>query len=268
MRKIIIITVLLLILGGITVFSLLKTHAEKKATNGVSDFVFTEPEFEIIDPSGIFQSKPSWFFRNFRTPDLSNWKRPDGPTRVGIQVGHWKSNELPDELQRLRERGGGTSGGGKAEWQVNLAITEALQKILESKGIVVDIIPATVSPSYFADVFLSIHADGNKNSAVSGFKIAFPRRDITGKADELVSILEEEYQKVTGMKQDSNITRNMSGYYAFNWGRYEHTIHPMTVAAIIETGFLTSVEDQKILIRNPEKAAQGIANGILKFLNL
>lgn len=50
------------------------------------------------------------------------WKRPDGPLRVGLQAGHWKNNELPDELENLRNYGGGAKGGGMAEWEVNLAI--------------------------------------------------------------------------------------------------------------------------------------------------
>ena len=29
---------------------------------------------------------------------LSKWKRPEGPPRVGLQVGHWKSSEFPEEL--------------------------------------------------------------------------------------------------------------------------------------------------------------------------
>lgn len=31
-------------------------------------------------------------------PNFADWQRPDGPPRVGLQVGHWKTQELPDEL--------------------------------------------------------------------------------------------------------------------------------------------------------------------------
>jgi N-acetylmuramoyl-L-alanine amidase len=58
----------------------------------------------------------------------------------------------------------------------------------------------------------------------------------------------------------------MRGYYAFNWRRYDHSVHPMTAAAIIETGFLTNARDRNVIVKDPQKAAQGIAGGILKFL--
>ncbi|OGY46338.1 MAG: hypothetical protein A2744_01840 [Candidatus Buchananbacteria bacterium RIFCSPHIGHO2_01_FULL_44_11] len=60
----------------------------------------------------------------------------------------------------------------------------------------------------------------------------------------------------------------MRGYYAFNWRRYDHSIHPMTPAIILKTGFLTSLADQKILINNPELSGQGVAGAIFEFLGL
>ncbi len=236
----------------------------------------TEPKYEAIDPNEIpHETAPhpghlwqSRFFNNFRAPDLTNWKRPAGPIRVALQVGHWKTNELPDELERLRERGGGTSGGGKAEWEVNLTVANAAKNILEAKGIVVDILPATIPPAYWADAFVAIHADGNTSANVSGFKIASPFRDFTGKAQTLVETLSTEYKKATGFSNDANVTHSMRGYYAFNWWRYKYALNPMTTAAIIEMGFLTNQKERELLIRTPEKAAQGIANGIVKFLNL
>ena len=208
-----------------------------------------------------------------RTPPVSqelveSWQRPKGPLRVGLQVGHWKNSEAPDELHRLRERGGGTAGGGKAEWQVNLAIAQETAKLLEAKGIVVDLLPVTIPPDYLADLFISIHADGSTNSGVSGFKVASPWRDATGRGEELVDIFEKAYGNTTSLEIDPNVTRNMRGYYAFNWRRYEHSIHEMTPAIILETGFLTSRVDQKLLIRNPALAARGIAQGIFEFLGV
>ena len=82
----------------------------------------------------------------------------------------------------------------------------------------------------------------------------------------MVTALENAYEDATGYEKDSNITRNMRGYYAFSWWRYEHAIHPMTTAAIIETGFLTNKLDQKMLVNSPEIAAEGIAQGILNYL--
>ncbi|EKD65367.1 MAG: cell wall hydrolase/autolysin [uncultured bacterium] len=202
---------------------------------------------------------------NFDYPWLENWERPDGPPKVGLQVGHWKSEEVPDELRRLRNNTG-SSGGGKSEWEVNYEIVEETKKILEENGIVVDVLPATIPPKYWADVFVSIHADGSLDPSKSGFKAAAPRRDMSGKANSLVEKMEMTYQETTSLPKDPNVSRNMRGYYAFSYWRYEHAVHPMTASAILETGFLTSASDRKIIVDNPQISAKGIAEGIMTYL--
>jgi hypothetical protein len=203
-------------------------------------------------------------------PDIESflwrdWKRPEGPAKVALQVGHWKSGEVPDELHRLRGNTG-ASGGGKSEWEVNMSIVSATAEILKDKGIVVEILPATVPPEYWADVFVSVHADGNLDLGKSGFKAASPRRDMTGKSGSLLNFVEDEYSKATGLPEDPNVTRNMRGYYAFGWWRYEHAVHPMTTSIILETGFLTSPSDRKVIVDQAEIAAFGLAEGIIKYL--
>jgi hypothetical protein len=198
---------------------------------------------------------------------IKNWVRPEGPARVGLQAGHWKNNEFPDELDRLRGNTG-ASGGGKSEWEVNLAIAQKTADLLKLQGIEVDILPATVPPQYWADVFVSIHADGSTSGSTTGFKAASPRRDFTGNASRLVELIEDSYAEATGLDLDPNVTRNMRGYYAFAWWRYKHAIHPMTTAAILETGFLTSPNDRKIIVNKPQLSAQGLFNGIMKYLEL
>ena len=193
------------------------------------------------------------------------WERPNGPVKVGLQIGHYKINEVPEELEALKNNTG-TSGGGKWEWEINKSIAELASKMLIDKGMVVDLLPATIPPDYIADVFVSIHADGNLNRNINGFKVSPPRRDLSQKANTLSRTIEEEYKKSTSLVIDPNITRNMSGYYAFNWRRYAHSIHPMTPSVILETGFLTSPLDQKLLINKPELAAKGLVDGILKYL--
>lgn len=198
--------------------------------------------------------------------DLSKWVRPEGPLQIGLQVGHWKNGELPDELEKLRDTSGGTSNGSIDEWEVNLSVAEEAKKLLVKEGIVVDILPATIPPGYYADAVVAIHADGNTNSATSGFKVAAPRRDMSGKADTLVKIIEEVYQKQTNLVIDPNISRNMTGYYAFSWRRFEHAIHPMAPAVILETGFLTNPQEARMLINNPELPARAIAEALIIFL--
>lgn len=196
---------------------------------------------------------------------IYNWDRPLTSPTVGLQAGHWKNDELPEELSRLRGNTGAT-GGGKEEWEVNLDIAEKVKKLLEKDGIVVNILPATIPPNYWADVFIAIHADGNTNSNVSGYKIASPRRDFTNKSQKLVSMIDETYEKHTRLLRDPNITRNMSGYYAFAFWRYAHAVHPMSVSAIIETGFLTSPMDRKIIVDHSDLSARGISEGIRMYL--
>lgn len=180
-------------------------------------------------------------------------------------MGHWKNNELPDELEKLRGSYGST-GSGYTEWEVNLMIARAVAKLLEKRGVNVEILPATVPPQYWADIFIAIHADGSEDRTKSGFKIASPWRDFTQNAEDLVKTLYDSYEKETGLTTDNNITRNMRGYYAFSWWRYEHAIHPMSTAAIIETGFLTNFSDRNLLIKSPEVPARGIAEGIFEYL--
>jgi len=89
---------------------------------------------------------------------------------------------------------------------------------------------------------------------------------MTGKSNQLIKTLEETYQTATKFVKDPNITKNMRGYYAFSWWRYNHSIHPMTTAVIVETGFLTNHSDRQIIARQPEVPAQALAKGIIKFL--
>lgn len=193
------------------------------------------------------------------------WKRPDGPAKVGLQVGHWKNNELPEELSALIGSTG-ASGGGKSEWEVNYAIALEIKQRLEVEEVVVELIPATVPPRYWADVFLAIHADGSEDPDKSGYKFAAPWRDYTGQADDLVATLEQYYEQGTGLAKDPNITRNMRGYYAFAWWRYHHAIDPMATAVIAETGFLTNRADRELLIYSPEVSGEAIAEALLSHL--
>lgn len=198
---------------------------------------------------------------------FSDWERPDVPVRVGIQVGHWKSEELPDELEHIRRRVGGASGGGMHEREVGMIIALEVAKILNGAGVQVDILPATVAPSYWADAFVAIHADGHPDPQVNGFRLSPPELDITEKGEELSDFIEKEYALATQIDIHPFITENMTQYYAFNWLHREYAIHPMTPAVIIETGFLTNPRDQRILIDNPEKSAQGISRGVINFLS-
>lgn len=193
---------------------------------------------------------------------------PGGPKRVGIQVGHWFVGQLPDELRRLSA---GTSAGGWSEWEVNLLIAQRVVPMLEEAGVEVDLLPTTIPVRYRAHAFVAIHADGDTSGALNGYKIARPGfSSIPDADDELVRTMYREYGAATGMARDADvhISRRMIFYYAFNTRRYHHAVDLGTPSAIIETGFLTNGSDRAFLTGRPDAAARGIANGILRFLDL
>lgn len=224
------------------------------------------PAVEWITSDGRVRWGEYW--REF-TPEekmyYANWQRPPGPLRVGLQVGHWQLADVPEELEGLKASSG-AQGPGISEQEVVLNIAQRTKTMLEAEGIIVDLLPATVPVDYVADAFVSIHADGNGSQNVSGFKISGPRRDFSGKADALVDALYASYEVATGLRRDQNVTRRMSAYYAFNWRRYDHAVHPLVPAVIVETGFVTSPTDRAVIVAAPERAAEGIAKGILEFL--
>lgn len=226
----------------------------------------TSQQISIESPLKIPQQIEKQFqFVHPRLRGLDDWVRPEGPWHVALQVGHLDSRDAPDELERIRENTG-AQYGSITEVSVSQQIAELTKQNLEVHGIKVTLLPTTIPPNFWSDVFVSIHADGNSDTQTSGYKIAASARDYTGKAPQLVSTLEKSYEAATGLRQDPNITRNMRGYYGFNWRRYDHSAHPMAVAAIVETGFITSPTDRTIIVEQPEKSARGLSDGIIAFL--
>ena len=194
------------------------------------------------------------------------WTPP--PKRVALQVGHLRIEELPDDQARLRGQSGG-SGGGFREVDVNLAVVERTAVILAARGVAVDILPAAVPRGYVADVFVAIHCDASVDLRVSGFKLARYRASARPRHDDaLIAALRARYAAATGLAWDANITRGMSGYYAYNQRRYQSVIAPQTPAAIIELGFLTNPGDRALLVGGQELIAAALAEGILDFLAL
>jgi N-acetylmuramoyl-L-alanine amidase len=196
-------------------------------------------------------------------PSPADWAPPEGPVRIALQAGHWRADEAPAELFGLRDNG--TSAVGLPEWQVNLDIAERAAELLTDMGYLVDVLPAVVPPSYRAHLFISIHADGSGDPRASGFRVAAPRNDRTGHATGAARLLEQSYADATGIKRLPTVTRRMQNYYAFNFQRYVHALHPLTIGVILETGFLTSAADREIIVDAPERAARGIAAAVMAF---
>ncbi|MDE0446243.1 MAG: N-acetylmuramoyl-L-alanine amidase [Spirochaetaceae bacterium] len=188
------------------------------------------------------------------------------PWRVGLQIGHLDSAQLPAELSRLRGSTGAYAAGVK-EVDVNRAVAEAAAELLQDAGVDVTVLPATVPPGFAADAFVSVHADGNRNAEVRGYKISPPWR-ASPASRKLVAALLEHYGASTGLPRDLNgVTYRMRGYYAFNSYRYRHAIRLDTPAAILEMGYISNGTDREYLLAHPEEAAAGMVAGILAFLD-
>ncbi|HEV7661897.1 MAG TPA: N-acetylmuramoyl-L-alanine amidase [Chloroflexota bacterium] len=206
------------------------------------------------------------FFRSFRTPLApAPLYDPPGPKRVGLQAGHWLTDQVPPELGRLQ---GGAVGGGKQEWEVNLDVAQRTAALLEASGVQVDVLPSTIPPRYRANAFIALHADGDPAGQAHGFKVARPGfSSLPDVDDRLVETLNQVYGSATELpRDDEHISLRMRYYYAFNSRRYCHAVAPGVPQAILEMAYLTSPTDRQLLIGNPDKLAHGLYEGIQSFL--
>ena len=192
-------------------------------------------------------------------------RRPaDAEVRVGIQAGHWRRNEMPDEFGPGGS-GTGTAAGGYTEVEVNVDIARRAASILRGDGITVDVLPATIPAGYEADAFVALHADGSPSARPRGFKLAAPRW-APPESERLLELVTEEYAAATAMPRNNAITRDMTEYYAFNYRRFRHAISPTTPGVILEMGFLTNPADRAVMTRRADDVASGIADGIRRYL--
>ena len=172
---------------------------------------------------------------------------------IGIVAGHWGSDS------------GTVCSDGLTEAEVNLRIASLVQKLLSEKNLDVDLLQEFDNRlrGYSATALVSIHADSCDyiNDEATGFKVAaalansYPER-----GTRLTACLRNRYTLDTGLPlHTTSVTPDMTSYHAFD------EIDDGTTAAIIETGFMNL--DRQFLTEHPDKAAQGIADGILCFIN-
>jgi N-acetylmuramoyl-L-alanine amidase len=174
---------------------------------------------------------------------------------IGIVAGHSGNDSgavCPDAL------------GGIREVDVNLDIAERVRNSLIDEGYQVDLLTEfdPLLRNYRALVLVSIHADSCQyiNDQATGFKVAaamsttYPER-----AMRLTNCLRTRYADATGLGfHAGSVTNDMTNYHSFE------EVNSNTPAAIIEVGFLNL--DRDFLTQQPDKAAQGISNGILCYL--
>lgn len=172
---------------------------------------------------------------------------------IGLVAGHWGHDS------------GAVCSDGLTEAEINQNIATMVQTQLIEKGYDVDLLKEfdPKLTGYKALALVSIHADSCDyvNDQATGFKVAAalaspdPER-----ATRLTACLRARYAQATDLPLHStSVTADMTDYHAFS------EINELTPAAIIETGFLNL--DRQFLTQNPDRAAQGIVNGIMCFLN-
>lgn len=172
--------------------------------------------------------------------------------RIGIVSGHWGNDS------------GTVCANGVTEQQVNLSIASLVRQRLVAQGFQVDLLQEFDSrlSGYKAAVLLSIHNDSCDyiNEQATGFKVASRGSGDPNLTSRLLTCLTDRYGRITGLPfHAGSITPDMTSYHAFQ------EVDPATTAAIIEAGFLN--KDYALLTGHPDVVADGIAAGILCFVN-
>ena len=170
------------------------------------------------------------------------------PTSVGIIVGHRGSDS------------GAVCEDGLTELVINTNIAQKVFVLLTQAGIHTTLLDE-FDPrldNYNGTLLVSIHADScvDYGPSLTGFKVAGSSRT---NSSRLVDCLNTHYQRATGLNiHENTITGHMIDYHAFR------KIGQGTPAAIVETGFMFM--DRELLTTYSDAPAQGIAGGILCFL--
>lgn len=188
-----------------------------------------------------------------------------GPPTVAIQIGHLHAHAQPDELEALRVSTGGQVGTLR-EVDVNTAVAEALADRLRAAGVRVELLPATVPPSFRSDVLLSVHADASPDPVRRGYKSAHAVPARNDREPLLKTTVDVAYLHRSNLPDDdANVTGAMLDYYAFADHRLRHAAHPATAGLIVELGYLSHPGDRAWL-DDPERPAAALADGILRYL--
>jgi len=185
-----------------------------------------------------------------RTPDATAQAKSN---RIGIVAGHYGSDS------------GAVCSNGLTEVEMNLKIATLAQKTLSDRGYQVDLLEEndTRLNGYQAALLVSIHLDSCEyvNDQATGFKVATALSvQNVANGQRLVSCLSSRYGEITGLPYHAgSVTDDMTYYHAFN------EIDPSTTAAIIEAGFMNM--DYRFITEETDKIAEGIAAGILCYMN-
>jgi len=202
---------------------------------------------------------------------------------VVIDPGHQRRANLEREpigpgAKETKEkvRGGATGVNSRIpEYEVVLEISKSLESVLETYGIKVVMLREThdvnisnaeraeIANSFNADLFIRIHADGDLNPQRNGISTLYPASNkwtapIYEESLKAARIVQKSMIETTGRKDNGIVERNdISG---FNWSKVP--------VILIETGFLTNPEDDRLLndTNYQNLLASGIGKGIVEYL--
>jgi N-acetylmuramoyl-L-alanine amidase len=180
--------------------------------------------------------------------------------RIGLVIGHSGINPSTGT-----DDPGSICEDGLREVEVNTNIGNLAAQALEAAGLQVDVLEEFDSRlfEYRAVALVSVHVDSCVpiNEYASGYKVVSALDTVVpDKSQRLVDCIVDRYHRATDLNfHAGSITRDMTEYHTFR------EVHSQTPAAIIESGFLYL--DRDFLTSQPEKAARGIADGILCYVN-
>ena len=181
---------------------------------------------------------------------------PNDQSRIGIVAGHWgfdTGHVCGNELNNVQEV------------DVNLRVATMVRNILVKAGYTVDLLHE-FDPSlsdYTGLALLAIHNDTCDfiNESASGFKVSSTAHvSYPAEAKKFNDCLVDRYQRNTDLPfRGSTISSDSDMFYAYNM------INNYMTASVIETGYLNL--DYRFLTEKTEKVAQGLAEGILCYIN-
>lgn len=155
---------------------------------------------------------------------------------------------------------GAVSKNGTKEKDINLQISALLAQRLIALGYDVEFFRqkksltevAYTENSSDSDLFISIHCNSATNPTANGVEVLYYPTSVKGK--KYAQLVQEELVKSTKLKNRGIKPRT-------DLNVLKKTFAP---AMIVELAFLSNINEEKLLLENPEMFVNGILNGILK----